>query len=383
MNTSSPTDAPQAAGNPVVSTTNPSINDVVNLLNQQMNSINEIKASIKGQSNSLDDVTDSFADQKGQIDSLSSRLGNIEKATAAANIKNSTAEVKAEKVLSSAENALSSVDRLRQQLLKNSIEISGVPMLKDECTTDIAISIFSVLGLSLSSNNINSCYRLSQQTRINASGVPSPPVIVIELLREGTKQSILLAAKALKRTLSIEDVSLPNSPKSMIFINERLIPKIRRIFLDARRRKKNGLFKYVWTKNGRVHVRVGDGTPLLTFDSLEDIIAASGQQIPQPQPLISSQTAPQAEPLQMTPQTGNLGIKSNSSKSRNKRNKRKNKDRSDDQADCPLPPKHPRTAPESRYLLLIPPCSPIPLFWLMTLRLRIPLHLMEKPNLMR
>lgn len=160
---------------------------------------------------------------------------------------------------------------MKQQALKNYIDISGIPYTKEEIKIAIVKIITRKIGLEISASDISSCYRIGQNTGVNVKGEPLPPVIVVEFLRETTKIAVINSMKKRTTDLTSRDLGFKDSPSSKIYINERLTPYFRDVKREALKLKINKSLTFVWTNGGVVHGRVGLATPILSFDSIEDI----------------------------------------------------------------------------------------------------------------
>lgn len=227
----------------MLTTVKPDITDLYNLMQSQIRSLDE---------------------QKANIADLVTRVGGIERSSASAVAISNDAVVRAR-------DAQSQVEHLKKQQLSKSMEISGVPLLDGEIVMDIVMRIANTLGITISEGDINTCYRLGHLTKLNAKGVPSPPVIVVDFLREITRNEVLAAARAFRRSLSNADLGWQDTQGIRIYLNERLTPLTRRIFTEARKARAQNKFKFVWTRNGRVHARVSESSPMLILDSMDDI----------------------------------------------------------------------------------------------------------------
>lgn len=204
------------------------------------------------------------ADQKGILEYLKSQLSGINESITTTSVQSSEALQKSSK------NEIA-IEIVNQKMLKNYIDISGIPLTRDENIIAVITGIFSALGLAILETDINTCYRVGHQTRTNSKGEPIPPTIVVGFLRERTKEEVLTAAKQLKRAMTTVDIGWKNTPPSKIYLNERLTPYFRNVFMEARKFKARNMIKFLWTKGGVIHGRVDDGSPILTFASVDEI----------------------------------------------------------------------------------------------------------------
>lgn len=179
------------------------------------------------------------------------------------------------------------IEKLNQRLLKNFVDISGIPYDKDENISEYISLISGDIGLAITPMDISTCYRLGHITRVNVKGERLPPVIVVEFTRELTKASLIDAMKNFGRALHSADIGVKNHPPCKIYINERLTPYFREVKHEALKFKTNKVMKFVWTNGGVIHGRIDNGTPILSFDSIDDIHFKLSVNQPKP-----SETAP-------------------------------------------------------------------------------------------
>lgn len=227
------------------------------------------KAGIQGLYKLMQVQIVSLNDTKNSISKLGNRLNGIEEISISASTQSSLAMTKAD-------NALMEIEKLRQKQLSKSIVITGVPYSDNEKIIDIIIKIFSILGVSISTSDINQTFRIGTNTKVNTKGRISPPKIVVDFTRELTRNSIFMAARAFRRPVSTADMNWTDVPLSKFFINERLTPYNNRIYSEAMKYRFLKKLKFVWTRDGCVHARIDESTPELIFGCLDDIIKALG-----------------------------------------------------------------------------------------------------------
>lgn len=246
-----------ASGDKGVGAGKRSVEDFYQLVQQQ-------SVQVQQQTVSLNKCENDFAEQKLLINGFANQLKNI------AELQSTTAGQSLQAVNKASKNSIAS-EKMKQQLLKNYIDFSGIPYVKDESITDI-ISLISIkIGLAISASDISSCYRIGQSTGVNVKGEPLPQVIVVEFLREITKISVINSMKNLGKDLTTTDIGFKDSPSRKIHINERLTPYFRDVKREALKFKSNKGLKFVWTNGGVVHGRVDLATSILSFHSIEDI----------------------------------------------------------------------------------------------------------------
>lgn len=158
-------------------------------------------------------------------------------------------------------------DALEEQLRKsaiNSLEIRNVPCKPRETQpelTKITESIFNKISASVNISDILDIRRLSSKTEKRTILVTLNSVIL--------KNKILQAAKTYnmkdKNNKLNASIIIPNSPPELIYIDEHLTPKAKRLYYLGRLLIKEGNIKYCWTSNGRVLLRKKEGDKTVLF----------------------------------------------------------------------------------------------------------------------
>lgn len=141
---------------------------------------------------------------------------------------------------------------------------------------DLAILICSRIGVDINVNDIKSCYRLGFHSRPNSKGELMPPKIMIEFVRDLTKESLMTASRNVNRTLTTADFGIVSTPLSKVYINERLTPYNQEILRQAIIYKNKSVIKFAWSKGGIIHGRVNVSSPVLTFESVGEVHAKIG-----------------------------------------------------------------------------------------------------------
>uniref|UniRef100_A0A6V7KQN2 Uncharacterized protein n=1 Tax=Bracon brevicornis TaxID=1563983 RepID=A0A6V7KQN2_9HYME len=141
---------------------------------------------------------------------------------------------------------------LAQALLKNSIEINGIPILPDENGLEIVQKLFKLIDVNLQISDVSSCYRQGKNPREFSNGNTLHPGLVVDSVRECDEHTLMANIKTLGKSISSTDLGILNDPPSSVFVNEKLTPYFKRIFFLARREKAAGKIKYVWTRNGLI-----------------------------------------------------------------------------------------------------------------------------------
>lgn len=162
------------------------------------------------------------------------------------------------------------IEDMQKEDRKSSIEIKGVPKIKDESTEDL---IGMVLHLSKSIDcvvtkpDIRDIYR----TKGKKDGNKNSPIIV-ETSSKILKTEILKASKAYNvkhkdDKLCAKHLGIKENENTSIFVSEQLTAKGARLHYLARDLAKSKSYKFCWTSFGRVYVKKNENTSAIPITS--------------------------------------------------------------------------------------------------------------------
>ena len=89
--------------------------------------------------------------------------------------------------------------------------------------------------------------------------------IVVSKLRLQKYKHVILGVKKQKCKVKLRG--------NEIFINEHLSPDNRRLFSNTSQRKCELAYKFLWTKNGNIHLRKNESSSVHTVTCYEDLVA--------------------------------------------------------------------------------------------------------------
>ncbi|XP_026330590.1 uncharacterized protein LOC113238083 [Hyposmocoma kahamanoa] len=179
---------------------------------------------------------------------------------------------------SSLENAISELklelnDR-NQELLRNDIEIAGVPEENHERSIHLALTVACKLGLNLEERDIVSAERAGPIRHMEEVRTRPRP-IVVRLARRLHRDQLLAAARVRRGTTTM-GLGV-DSDKHRVHINERLTRTNRQLFYKARGEALRAHWKYVWTRDGKIFARKEHGSSRYRLRSDKDLCTVFGQ----------------------------------------------------------------------------------------------------------
>ncbi|XP_013178739.1 PREDICTED: uncharacterized protein LOC106125875 [Papilio xuthus] len=225
----------------------------IKLLRQALSGLNsnltEAIQSIQECSKRLDDVTT-------KIELTEKRLSDLENRQTKENI-----ELKSQVAM-----LMDKVNTQEQLLLKNEIEIAGVPESRNESLRHIVKLVGNKIGVDVTDEDLDLTMRAGPR---NSTKPNISRSIVVRFLRKQKKDDFLSAAK-IRKNITSKDIT-PDVSEHKIYINERLTKQNRYLFRETRFRTKQSNFKYCWAKNGLIYVREKEGKAATLIRTIADL----------------------------------------------------------------------------------------------------------------
>lgn len=157
--------------------------------------------------------------------------------------------------------------------VQNIIKIDNVPSSTNEDLISIIKVISEVIEFNFNEDMVDSIYR----GRIYRNSVHSPVFVIF--LKNSIKTKFLITAKSNRNKLN-SSLFDPAVQKTLIYVNEYLSPFKYKIFKQAKLMIKEGKIYRVWTRNGRVMVRLSENSNPVSVRSIEDLLRLQGPSIP-------------------------------------------------------------------------------------------------------
>lgn len=142
---------------------------------------------------------------------------------------------------------------------------TGIPVKNDENLENILLSIIVGLGVTISPDQIDRCFRFKSKTG------PTKPVLLI--LNSGKICSnILQLFRSRKKNISGIDFGLRFEASVSIVIGEHLSSDQQALLKLAKEELKDSkLYRFVWFQNGNVLVRATEGNKVIKISCSDDI----------------------------------------------------------------------------------------------------------------
>lgn len=168
--------------------------------------------------------------------------------------------------------AKSEINDLEQYSRRDCLEIRGIPVVRDEDTTELVKKVGELLDVELSDDDISVSHRLQDGVSTRKDGVQiiRDPAIIVKFTKRSDRDEFYNARKNLKNK-STRDIGFTRQRGQPIFISESLTKKNRDLFNKCLRAKKKHRFKFIWTRYGKIYLRKDVNDPVLTILTEADL----------------------------------------------------------------------------------------------------------------
>jgi chaperonin cofactor prefoldin len=156
------------------------------------------------------------------------------------------------------------IESLRQYSRRDTLEFHGIPLIEGEITNAIVVE---VAKLAVPDRDFSEAM-LSISHRLPTRSGNVPPIIAKFVQRE--VRDVIYRNRKNLRSKSTENLGYETH--NNIYINESLTAKSRAIFTEAKKFRNEHNFKFIWTKNGHVHLKKNDSQTSRTnvFKSMQE-----------------------------------------------------------------------------------------------------------------
>lgn len=240
--------------------------DEIRLFKDEMRAVREEMQALRSK---VEDFTSAIKRCDERIDGLASRMDDLERIQCD---KVSAYTLSLERSIVDLKMDLN--DR-EQEMLRNDIEIAGIPEVGGEGTVHIVLTVADKLGVTVTDMDIVSAERVGPP-RVATSGEmgPRPRPITVRFTRREPRDQLLAAARV-RRRVTTEGMDLTVTPRPF-YVNERLTRSNRQIFRITKEASVRKGWRYVWTRDGRIYARQQHGSTRHRVRSEDDLIRVFG-----------------------------------------------------------------------------------------------------------
>ena len=162
-------------------------------------------------------------------------------------------------------NACYEIEELGQYFRRDCLEISGIKATSDCSAESIVQSVGKAIDVPVNEQDISIAHPIPSY---NAA---APPKIIVKFTRRSVRNTFYSNRRKLanKKARDLPDLDLESD--ASIFISESLTPYKKKLFGNVNKEKKRLKWKFIWTFNGRIFIRNNEHSPVVTFDTEDDL----------------------------------------------------------------------------------------------------------------
>ncbi|XP_024875950.1 uncharacterized protein LOC112457257 [Temnothorax curvispinosus] len=148
--------------------------------------------------------------------------------------------------------------------------VSGLPSTLSATPSEIAKNVFATLDVPNLSCHIVNTRLVKREPSSTVPTVSSPSSSVIISLASSVVRDAVLSSKRSKGAIRQSDVCGGSSHRN-VYVNELLPKSTFNLMQQVKRIAKDKSYKYVWVRDGQIHVRRTDGEPVININSDTDL----------------------------------------------------------------------------------------------------------------
>ncbi|XP_046686677.1 uncharacterized protein LOC124372341 [Homalodisca vitripennis] len=156
------------------------------------------------------------------------------------------------------------VRNLEQYSRKQNIEIDGVPESNNEDVYAIIHDVGRAIGVELKRERVVAAHRIPSFNKKR-----TPPIIVRFSTFE--EKDVWISSFRNVRPLTANKINPRFNLQNKVFINEHLSPENKQLLSRTKEAAKTKGYKYVWTRDGKIFVRRGEGEKCKKVDTFADL----------------------------------------------------------------------------------------------------------------
>jgi hypothetical protein len=147
----------------------------------------------------------------------------------------------------------------------NNVELKGVPEIKNENLYNVVANIGAKVSYTIDKTQINFITRVP--TRDSKQAKP----IIVCFNNRYVKENFVAAARIANRESPLVVSSVGFKGTSRIYINDHLTAYNKNLLSKVKLKAKELGFQYIWVKHAKIHVRRGDGSPIIVIKVEKDL----------------------------------------------------------------------------------------------------------------
>lgn len=157
------------------------------------------------------------------------------------------------------------MDSLEQNARENNVEIVNIPEKQNENLIEIVKKVGEFAGMIIESSSLSSVVRVP--TRVENR----PKNIIAKFISKSKRDEFLSTIKNKRSTNSGRNGFSLDGLSNKFYVNEHLTTKNKSIFRSARITAREKNYKYVWTQNGNILMRMNETSKIIHIQNESDL----------------------------------------------------------------------------------------------------------------
>jgi regulator of replication initiation timing len=157
------------------------------------------------------------------------------------------------------------MDELKQKELSRDVIITGIPRTNSFSPNQLVKNIFMVLNSKVTLDDVEQCYlKKVIQNKIELL------ILFVRLKTEKNKIALFEDRKNYGK-LFLNQIGFNENNEKQLFLRENITISKRKLYAKAKEFKEKCCFKFLWIKNGKIHLRQADKSKVFVIRNLDDL----------------------------------------------------------------------------------------------------------------
>lgn len=203
------------------------------------------------------------------VEFLSSRYDTVSSELSKLKAESSTLREENVKLTDNIKELSSKMNIIEQHARECNLEIQCLPEHPRENLVNTVLQLGKVISCPLEEKDVLSCTRVAKSNPKSTR----PKTVIVKLPSPRMRDSMLACCLKYNKAHSKDKLNSSllglAGNRVQIFLSEHLSPSNRSLHAQARLLRKDGNYKYLWVRNGRILVRKNDESPVLWIRNSE------------------------------------------------------------------------------------------------------------------
>ena len=231
--------------------------------------IEMLNATIKTLTDRCDAIEKSQGFISAKYDKVLEALQSTNKKSTELDLNNKRQDDRIEKLEQALYEMECTIDETQQYIRRDCLEITGIPILPVDNPKQLVKELGVLVGVELGDGCISTAHRLPDTKKVKNR-------IIVKFVRRDKREEVF---KRTKNLIGKKSSNLPSVNAEMgksifredkIHVNESLTSYRKRLFGRINKFKQDNNYKFLWTVNGKIHLRATETSNIESFNTHEE-----------------------------------------------------------------------------------------------------------------